>query len=456
MSTKLLIVEDEIAQARGLAAHLTLDGHEVDQAVSGEEALSKDLRSYALVLCDLRLPDMGGLEIFERVRHSLGAEAPVFVILTAYGTVEVAREALKAGAYDFLTKPVDPTELSVLVDHVAERRRLERANRELAEAVDERAVSERLIGRSEAFRSMVELAETAAESEATIMIRGESGTGKEVIAELIHRSSPRAEGPFVKVNCAAIPESLLESELFGHEKGAFTDARRSRKGRFEAANGGTIFLDEIGDMSPTLQVKLLRVLQERELERLGGEGRVIPLDFRLVAATNRDLEALVQTREFREDLYYRINVITVEVPPLRERAEDIELLANHFAARFGRKNERQVHGVSREALARLQAHDWPGNVRELENVIERAVVLGGRSPWVERQHLATLDAPSPLVDGDRIERLLGAEVSLDEVERELIVKALARVRGNVTQAAKLLGLSRRTLQYRMGKHEVAR
>jgi DNA-binding NtrC family response regulator len=456
MSTKLLIVEDEIAQARGLAAHLTLDGHEVDQAASGEEALAKDLASYALVLCDLRLPDMGGLEIFERVRHSLGPQAPVFVILTAYGTVEVAREALKAGAYDFLTKPVDPTELSVLVDHVAERRRLERANRELAEAVDERAVSERLIGRSEPFTQMVELAETAAESEATIMIRGESGTGKEVIAELIHRSSPRSEGPFVKVNCAAIPEPLLESELFGHEKGAFTDARRSRKGRFEAANGGTIFLDEIGDMSPTLQVKLLRVLQERELERLGGEGRVIPLDFRLVAATNRDLEALVQTREFREDLYYRINVITVEVPPLRDRPEDVELLANHFAARFGRKNQRQVHGVSREALARLQAHDWPGNVRELENVIERAVVLGGRSAWVERKHLATLDAPSPHIAGDRIESLLGAEVTLDEVERELIVQALARVRGNVTQAAKLLGLSRRTLQYRMGKHEVAR
>ena len=456
MSTKLLIVEDELPQARGLAAHLTLDGHEVDQAASGEEALTLDLKSYALVLCDLRLPDMGGLEVFERVRRMLGAEAPVFVILTAYGTVEVAREALKAGAYDFLTKPVDPTELSVLVDHVAERRRLERANRELAEAVDGQLVGERLIGHSPPFLRMIELAETAAESEATIMIRGESGTGKEAVAELIHRHSPRRDGPFVKVNCAAIPEPLLESELFGHERGAFTDARRSRKGRFEIANGGTIFLDEIGDMSPSLQVKLLRVLQERELERLGGEGRVIPLDFRLVAATNRDLEALVQSREFREDLYYRINVITVEVPALRDRPEDVEHLANSFAARFGRKNERLVHGVSREALLRLQAHDWPGNVRELENVIERAVVLGGRSAWVERQHLASLDAPSPLVDGDRIERLLVAGVPLDEVERELIVQALSRSRGNVTQAARLLGLSRRTLQYRMGKHAIER
>ena len=451
MSTRLLIVEDELPQARGLQAHLMLDGHTVDLAASGEEALSRDLSDYALVLCDLRLPDMGGLEIFQRTRASLGALAPVFVILTAYGTVEVAREALKAGVYDFLTKPVDPTELSVLVSHVSERRRLERENRELAQAVG--GQPDRLIGASPSFLRMVELAETAAESEATILIRGESGTGKEVVAELIHAGSPRSAGPFIKVNCAAIPEPLLESELFGHERGAFTDARRARKGRFELASGGTIFLDEIGDMSPTLQVKLLRVLQERELERLGGEGRVIPLDFRLVAATNRDLEALVQTREFREDLYYRINVITVDVPPLRERPEDVEPLAASFAARFGRKNDLQVLGISPEALVRLQAHDWPGNVRELENVIERAVVLG-RGPWIEPQHLASLDAPESPVDGDRIERLLSAEIELDAVEREMIVQALTRARGNVTQAARLLGLTRRTLQYRMGKHAV--
>ena len=428
-----------------------LDGHTVDLAASGEEALDRDLSAYALVLCDLRLPDMGGLEVFQRAQASLGPLAPVFVILTAYGTVEVARQALKAGVYDFLTKPVDPTELSVLVSHVAERRRLERENRELAEAVGGQV--ERLIGTSPAFRQMVELAETAAESEATILIRGESGTGKEVVAELIHAHSPRSGGPFIKVNCAAIPEPLLESELFGHERGAFTDARRARKGRFELASGGTIFLDEIGDMSPTLQVKLLRVLQERELERLGGEGRVIPLDFRLVAATNRDLEALVQTREFREDLYYRINVITVQVPPLRDRPEDVEQLATSFAARYGRKNQLQVLGIAPEALERLQAHDWPGNVRELENVIERAVVLG-RGPWIEPKHLASFDAPEAPLDGDRIERLLSAEIELDTVEREMIVQALQRVRGNVTQAARLLGLTRRTLQYRMGKHAV--
>ncbi|MGE0712294.1 MAG: sigma-54-dependent transcriptional regulator [Planctomycetota bacterium] len=455
MSARLLIVEDEAHQARGLQLHLELDGHQVDVAASGAEALDRDLTRYELVLCDLRLPDMGGLEVFQKATELHGQRRPTFVILTAYGTVEVAREALKAGVYDFLTKPVDATELSVLVEQVVEKRRLARENRELASRMEDHAASSRLVGESEPFRRMLELARTAAESEATILIRGESGTGKELVAELIHQSSPRRDGPFVKVNCAAIPEPLLEAELFGHEKGAFTDAYRARQGRFELAGGGTIFLDEIGDMSPALQVKLLRVLQERELERLGGQGKVIPLDFRLVAATNRDLEALVAERRFREDLYYRINVITVLVPPLRERLADVEPLASAFCARFSHKNNKSFRGISPEALRALLAHDWPGNVRELENVIERAVVLG-QGDRIELEHLGQLETPPAQTPqgADLLDRLISAEVPLADIEQELIRHALEQARGNVSKAARLLGLTRRTLQYRMSKYEL--
>ena len=453
MAAKLLIVEDEAHQARGLQLHLELDGHQVDVAASGAEALTKDLPSYALVLCDLRLPDMGGLDVYTRASAALGERCPTFVILTAYGTVEVAREALKTGVYDFLTKPVDPTELSVLVEQVVEKRRLERENRELARSMDAEGVQERLVGRSESFRRMLDLATTAAQSEATILIRGESGTGKELVAELMHRASPRSEGPFIKVNCAAIPAALLEAELFGHERGAFTDAHRARQGRFELASGGTIFLDEIGDMSPSLQVKLLRVLQERELERLGGQGKVIPLDFRLVAATNRDLEQLVSERRFREDLYYRINVITIRVPPLRERREDVEHLANAFCARFSHKNGKHFRGISGDSLELLLSHDWPGNVRELENVIERAVVLG-QGDRIEPEHLSSLEAAPAVADADLLDRLVTTAVPLSELEQQMIRQALDRCGGNVSRAARTLGLTRRTMQYRMSKYEI--
>jgi len=463
VSGRVLVVEDEVSQGRALEGLLELEGHEVSVCEDGRGALDLALEGGCeLILSDLRLPDMDGLEVFRRLQEALGDDAPTFVIMTAYGTVDSARDALKAGVYDYLTKPVDPTELTFLVKNVLDKRRLRRENLELSRAVASLGIEERLMGESAAFRETLETARAAARSEATILIEGESGTGKELVAELAHESSPRAKGPFVKVNCGAIPEALLEAELFGHERGAFTDARRARKGRFELAHGGTIFLDEIGEMSPSLQVKLLRVLQERKLERLGGEGQVIDLDIRLVAATNRDLDAQVRAGAFREDLYYRINVITIELPPLRDREGDVELLAEAFCRRFTRRNAKSFAGIAPDAMKLLRRHDWPGNVRELENVIERAVVLGN-GELLEPHHLIGFVEPgdgrasgraADLDDRELVDRVLDASASLEGFEQTLIEAALSRTRGNVTQAARLLGLTRRTLQYRMEKYGV--
>ncbi|RMG15133.1 MAG: sigma-54-dependent Fis family transcriptional regulator [Planctomycetota bacterium] len=449
---RVLIVEDVHVQALHLQRLLERDGHSVGVCRDATSALREANKDWDMVLADLQLDDLDGLELYQAIRETLGDEAPHFVIQTAYGTVENARAALKMGVYDYITKPVDPTELRVLVKNVLEYRRLKRENRELSQAVAARKIEERIIGRSRAILRTIELAKAAAGSEATVLVRGESGTGKELIAELVHAASPRAGGPLVKVNCGAIPENLLEAELFGHEAGAFTDAKESRVGRFELASGGTIFLDEIAEMSPALQVKLLRVLQERELERLGGGGQVIPLDLRLVAATNRDLESLIVSGALREDLYYRINVITIHVPPLRERRGDIELLANHFCAHFNEKNRKHFKGLSPPALELLRRYHWPGNVRELENVIERAVVLG-RGEWITPEHLPAnirSSAPPPGRDGfDVVARVLDAGLTLNEFERRMIARALERCDGNISRAARLLGLTRRTLQYRM-------
>ena len=455
MNGNVLIVEDDQHQANALKGHLELEGHVVATTSDGRSALAKlEASDWDIVLSDLRLPDMDGLEIFRRAREGKGDDAAAFVILTAFGTVQSAREALKAGVFDYLTKPVDSSELAVLVDKALEFRRLKRENRELKAQVATRTLDERIVGRSRIFTDMLELARTAAGSEATILIRGESGTGKELVALLIHQGSPRAKGPFIKVNCAAIPEPLLEAELFGHEKGAFTDAKKQRKGRFEAANGGTIFLDEIGEMTPNLQVKLLRILQERELERLGGS-ETIPLDVRVVAATNRDLEQMIKEQDFREDLYYRINVITLALPPLRDRRGDIPLLAEHFLTRFNAKNKKSFRGFSPEAIKRLVSHPWPGNVRELENVIERAVVLG-RGELILPEHLPAVIASREVPDDDIVGRVLESGISIDDLERELMKRALAQTGGNVSSAAKVLGLSRRTLQYRMEKYGITK
>ena len=461
---RVMVAEDELTQARGLQGLLQLEGLDVAVCETGASAVSQGLEGgWDLILSDLRLPDMDGLEVHRKLREGLGDEAPSFVIMTAYGTVESAREALKAGVYDYLTKPVDATELTFMVRNVLHKRRLREENLALSQQMASPSLDERLIGASPSFEATVDLARNAAQSEATILIRGESGTGKELIAELIHESSPRAGGPFVKVNCGAIPEALLEAELFGHEEGAFTDARRARKGRFELADRGTIFLDEIGEMSPAIQVKLLRVLQERHLERLGGQGKTIELDIRLVAATNRDLEAMVAEGTFREDLYYRINVITIKLPPLRDRPGDAELLAAHFCRRFNRENGKAFRGLSPAALEFLRQHDWPGNVRELENVIERAVVLG-QGQWLQPEHLTDLSRPQPrssalggpVEPSQLVDSVLESQTPLDEFERAMIQRALQRCDGNVSQAARLLGLTRRTMQYRMEKHGVGK
>ena len=458
--TKVLVVEDERAEALALRAHLQQDGHRVEVCETGAAALARLADGFEVILADQRLPDVEGLDVFRQAQAMLGEDAPTTVILTAYGTVEDARDALKAGVFDYLTKPVDPTELRFLIKNILDQRRLRRENQELSRQVRPESIQERILGDSPAFRSMLDMARSAAESEATILIRGESGTGKELVAEFVHECSPRREEPLVKVNCGAIPEGLLEAELFGHEKGAFTDAKRARKGRFELANHGTIFLDEIGEMSPALQVKLLRVLQEHELERLGGQGQVIPLDLRLVAATNQDLEAMVEAGTFRQDLYYRVNVITIEVPPLRDRPEDVALLAESFCQRYTRKNKRSFRGLSKDAKQRLLEHHWPGNVRELENVIERAVVLG-RGDWILPEHLDGFTRPrgndgasSSWEPVELADRLMETEPNLDAIERQVIERALRRTTGNVTQAARLLGLTRRTLQYRMDKHDI--
>jgi two-component system response regulator HydG len=452
---RVLIVEDDTHQANALKGYLEFEGLGVETTGDGVSALARLAKGdWDIVLSDLRLPDMNGLEVWRKVRDERGEEAPAFLILTAFGTVLSAREALKAGVFDYLTKPVDAAELALLVNKALEFRRLKRENKELKAQVGVRSLEDRIVGHAHAFWECLELARTAALSEATILVRGESGTGKELVAELIHQGSPRAQGPFIKVNCAAIPEPLLEAELFGHEKGAFTDAKKQRKGRFELANGGTIFLDEIGEMTPNLQVKLLRILQERELERVGG-GETIPLDIRLVAATNRDLEEMIKEGEFREDLYYRINVITISLPPLRDRRSDIPLLAEHFLARYNTKNKKFFRGFSPDAMERLMSHPWPGNVRELENVVERAVVLG-RGELIEPSLLPPSIAKAEAPDEDILARVLESGISLDDLERELMKRALAQTQGNVSRAAKVLGLSRRTLQYRMEKYGITK
>ena len=459
MPARLLVVEDIKVQALHLRRLLEKEGHEVTVCADAEEATALLAgRDFDLVFADLNLAaDEDGLALFSRVRAQLGDEAPPFVILTAYGTAQLARRAIKAGVDDFLSKPVHATELEACIKNALEHQRLRRENRALSQAVRSRQVAERLIGNSRPFLAMLELARAAAGSEATILIRGESGTGKELVADFVHAASPRAGGPLVKVNCGAIPAPLLEAELFGHERGAFTDASEARLGRFELAQGGTLFLDEIGDLPLPLQVKLLRVVQARAVERLGGQGEVIPLDVRLVAATHHDLEAMVRKGTFREDLYYRINVITIQAPPLRERRGDLELLAEAFRLRFNERDKRAFKGFSPEALEALRRHDWPGNVRELENAVERAVALG-RGERLELEHLppAVRQGAARPRGGDLAARLLDTGLGLEDVERLLITRALEAAGGNVSRAARQLGLTRRTLQYRMGRDEGAR
>jgi len=445
---RILVVDDEPAQLELVGGFLRKRGFDVALAPDGREALQRFRREpFNLVLTDQKMPGLSGLELIEAVRAQ-NPETPV-IVMTAYGTIETAVAAIKAGAADYLTKPLNLDELLHRVEQVRERQRLVGENRELRQALGERHRVEGIIGESGRMQDVLSLVRRVAASDATVLVRGESGTGKELIAKAIHHASRRAAAPLVRVNCAALPETLLESELFGHEKGAFTGAVASRKGRFELADGGSLFLDEIGDLPLHLQVKLLRVLQEREFERVGSS-RPIPADVRVLAATHRDLEALVRAGAFRDDLYYRINVVTIALPPLRERREDIPRLIDHFLAGFAAKNGKAIQGLTREARDALLRYDYPGNVRELENLIERAVVLT-RDDVIGLADLPlSLREPEPAVAEER-----GLTAAVEGLERRMIRDALARASGVQTAAAERLGISERVLRYKLRKYGLA-
>jgi DNA-binding NtrC family response regulator len=445
---RVLVVDDEPAQRELVGGFLRKHGFEVAEAPDGQAALDRFRKEpFDLILTDQRMPGLSGLELLEAARR-VSPEAAV-VVMTAYGTIETAVAAMRGGAADYLTKPLNLEELLHRIGQVRERRRLIRENRELREALRERHRVEGIVGESGRMQEVLSLVRRVAPSEATVLIQGESGTGKELIARAIHQASPRAGGPLVGVSCAALPETLLESELFGHERGAFTGALATRRGRFELAQGGTLFLDEIGDVPLHLQAKLLRVLQEREIERVGG-GRPIPVDVRLVAATHRDLEALVRAGRFRDDLYYRINVVTIALPPLRERREDIPPLLDHFLETFARRNGKAIRGLTREAREALLRYDYPGNVRELENLVERAVVL------TRDDVIGLEDLPLSLKETDR-EAGLGPSLpaAVEGMERRMIREALAQADGVQTRAADLLGISERVLRYKLKKYGLA-
>ena len=443
----ILVVDDEEAQRTVLAGFLRKRGFEVLASAGVDDALKLAAsRTIDLVLTDLKMSGKTGVDLLNGIRE-INPEVPV-VLMTAFGTVAAAVDAMKRGAADFLTKPIDLDQLEVLVGRTLERRALVFENRELRRQVESRY---RLSGLETSNARMAEAINTAARaasSRATILVRGESGTGKELLARAIHYASPRGKNPLVAVNVAALPETLLESELFGHDRGAFTGADREHRGRFELADGGTLFLDEIGDLPRSTQVKLLRVLQEQAFERLGGS-RTIRIDVRVIAATNRDLDAMVRSGEFREDLYYRLNVVSIDIPPLRDRREDIPLLVDAFLKRFTAESVSRATGVSREAMDLLLKHPYPGNVRELENLVHRAVVLA-RGPLI-----TTADLPLHLQEMKSEEPSAGSFVErVAEFERALIVEALDQADGVQTRAAKALGMSERHLRYKLQKYGI--
>ncbi len=443
---RILVVDDEESQRTVLAGFLKKRGFTVGTAAGPDEALSAaQAGALDLVLTDLKMPGMSGVELMKRLRAA-NPELQV-IVMTAFGTVASAVDAMKHGAADYLTKPVDLDELELLVLRSLERRALESENRELRRQLESKYRLQGLETASAAMAAAINTAGRAAASRATILIRGESGTGKELLARAIHYASPRARRPFIAVNIAALPDTLIESELFGHERGAFTGADRELRGRFELADGGTLLLDEVGDLPRSTQVKLLRVLQEHAIERLGGT-RTVQLDVRVIAATNRDLEAMVRAGDFREDLYYRLNVVTVTVPPLRERREDIPLLVEHFLAQFAGEAGSGPKRISREAMDLLVRYAYPGNVRELENLVHRAVVLA-RGPLITTadlpDHVAGLATEPAAAPATFVERV-------SEFERKLIADALAQSGGVQTQAARALGMSERHLRYKLKKY----
>ncbi|HEX5042176.1 MAG TPA: sigma-54 dependent transcriptional regulator [Candidatus Polarisedimenticolaceae bacterium] len=445
---RILVVDDEVNARTALAELLRDEGYTVETAADGFKALPK-LEDFApdLVVTDLRMPGMDGLQLLKKA-HERDPDCGV-IVMTAYGAVDTAVAAMREGAADYVTKPVNVEELVVVIDRALERRRVVAESRNLRERLSEHQRIDNIVGSSPVMRAVLNDVLRVAPSRATVLITGESGTGKELVAAAIHQHGARASGPFVKLHCAALAETLLESELFGHERGAFTGATARRDGRFQQADGGTLFLDEIGDISPSIQIKLLRFLQEHEFQRVGGN-QTIKVDVRVVAATNRDLAARVRAGEFREDLYYRLNVVSIEVPPLRSRPTDIPLLAMYFLGRYAKENGKIVTRFSEEALERLVRHRWPGNVRELENAVERAVVIS-QGEVVRPEDLPNTVTPAPQESG--MPQVPGA--SLADLERYAILKTLEFTGGSTSRAADILGISVRKIQYKLHEYQDA-
>lgn len=444
---RILIIEDGQSQREMLLDFLAGEGHTVSAATSGESGLEEVRRShFDVILLDYKMPGMNGMEVLEAVK-AMNPEIDV-IMMTAFGTIETAVGAMKAGAVDYITKPIDLEDLLIHLRRISERRTLIRENELLRDQLKEKGItSDRIIFRSRVMEELVNMAGRVAASRSTVLIQGESGTGKEILARLIHNLSPRAERPMITVNCGAIHENLLESELFGHEKGAFTGAVKRRIGRCEEADGGSLFLDEIGEMSLPLQVKLLRFLQEREFQRLGGNEN-IKADVRIISATNRDLEARVREGAFREDLFYRLNVVTMSIPPLRERKDDIPPLIDFFLKKFSSENGKQK-SVSREARDLLIKYDYPGNVRELENILERSIVIS-RDGVISVDDLPFRDGVGG--PGKKLEGKM--KDSIEALESQMIRDALQQSGSNQSKAAELLGISERMLRYKLKKYNL--
>jgi len=440
--TKILIVDDELIMRESLADWLERDGHEIETAASGEEALER-LKSnrFDILLVDIKMEGMTGLDVLKQVKTTDPDTA--VVMITAYGSISTAIEAMKNGAFEYLLKPFDPDELGVLIEKIIHYQEQGRENLFLREAYKDRTRFESMIGQSPAMQKVFDMIRDVAPTDSTVLITGETGTGKGLAARAIHTNSPRSDGPFVIVNCGAFPEHLLESELFGHQKGAFTDAKVTKKGRLELAHGGTLFLDEIGEISMRMQIDLLRIIEDGIFYRVGGT-QPIEADFRVIAATNRDLKEAIRQGAFRQDLFYRLNVISFEMPPLRERKEDIPLLAEHFLRRFSQETNKPVGRISREALEEMMLYEWPGNVRELENAIERAVVVG------KERRIRPEDLP--IFRGDAARS--ASDLSLKAVERAHIAHVLDKTRWNISKSAEILGIDRTTLYSKIKRYQI--
>jgi DNA-binding NtrC family response regulator len=447
---KIIVLEDDLVVRKSLEQQLRYRRYDVASATTiaeAQELLTKD--NFDLMIVDVRLPDGSGTDLLKQMQSR--PSRPLVVMVSGFGTVDLAVECMSNGAFTFLTKPFSPEQLTVTLKKAEEHTQLVKVSQFLSHGEDEEGYE--LLGQTAEIEQLRALIRKVARTQATVLIQGESGTGKELVARALYRQSPRTNGPFIKLNCAAVPENLIESEFFGHEKGAFTGALNKREGRFELAHGGTILLDEISEISPQVQAKLLRVLQEREFERVGGN-RSIKVDVRVIATTNRNLQESVEKKEFREDLFFRLNVVPIVVAPLRNRMGDVQLLAEQFRQRYARKHGVEVLGISQACMSALKRHSWPGNVRELQNVIERAVILCSEGGVLEPAHLGLTEKPATAGGMPPSTSASGAFLTMAEMEKCHVLAALERSKGNRTQAAKMLDISIRTLRNKLHEYKV--